>query len=128
LRGGSSVLAQTTAGAKVTVPVIVDMSNAGGANFASITLGVAFSTSRLTFDSVKATGFGTLASNTNAAGSGSLSLSVFDPVGTTSTVTIANLYFTATGGVGGSRVQFSPTVAGDASGNSIINLFRLQHL
>ncbi len=129
LRGGSAVSTQAGANSKVVVPVIVDMTNAAGASFASITVDVSWNAARLVFDSVKATAFGALAANTNNANAGAITLSVFDPTGTTTTQTIANLYFSTTAAnPGGTRVQLTPSVAGDASGTNILSLFRLQHL
>ncbi|MBW7935347.1 MAG: hypothetical protein H3C62_17410, partial [Gemmatimonadaceae bacterium] len=81
--------------AKFAVPMLLDLSAAGGQSLASVTTGVTFGATRLTFDSVKTAGFGSLTTNTTGAASGSLTLSLFDGAGTTTSQTMATLWFTA---------------------------------
>lgn len=113
---------------KLAVPVILDMSAAGGANLASLAAGVAFDASRLTFDSVRTAGFGSLTSNTASAGSGALTLGVFDATGTMASQTIATMYFTASATMGGTTIAFTPTAAGSDVGVGILALLRTRAL
>ncbi|MES2178804.1 MAG: Ig-like domain-containing protein [Gemmatimonadota bacterium] len=128
LREGSTLRAQVAPNGKIAVPVVVDLSNGAGTNVSALTLSLNWATSRLTFDSVKTGGFGSLTSNTSGASTGSLALSMFDASGTTSTFTMATVYFTASATPGGARVTMNPTVAGNDVGTSILSLFRLQDL
>lgn len=128
ISGGPTVRAQVSPGQKITVPVTIDLTNGGGTNVASLTLGVTWNAARLTLDSVRSAGFGSLTANTANAGTGSASLSTFDGSGTNVTATMARLYFTAAGTTGGTRVAFSPTVAGSDQGASILGIVRRQAL
>ena len=110
VRGGATLRRQVAPGATVAVPVVLDLSAGLGTNVSSLTLGVSWGASRLTFDSVKAGGLGAVTSNTSGAAGGTFTTSVFDAAGTTSTVTLATAYFTAAATPGGTRVGFTPTV------------------
>src|SRR5437868_2285791 len=90
-------------GSTVTVPVNIDISGAGGANIASLSSGVAWSVSRLTFNSITTAGlFGTFTTTNAAAGSISFVSSNTTALGATGT--LANLSFTASNTLGGTRV------------------------
>lgn len=108
----------------LAVPVILDMSAAGGTNLGSISAGVAFGTNRLTFDSVRTAGFGSLTSNIANASTGALTLGVFDATGTTTSQTLATMYFTASATTGGTSIAFSPTAAGTDVGSNIFAMMR----
>jgi hypothetical protein len=122
---GNSNGTQVRLGGKLAVPIVIDMSAAGGNNLASITSGVGWDATRLTLDSVRAASFGTLTTN---ATSGHLTLDVFNPSGTTASATIANLYFTAAGTRGGTRLVVDATTAGSAAGTDLGALLRVRSL
>jgi alpha-tubulin suppressor-like RCC1 family protein len=122
---GTSPVAQLLPGAKLTVPVIVDLSGTVATNFASLTTGVTWTAGQLTLDSIRAAGFGSL--TTNASGA-SASLALFNATGTTSSVTVANLFFTASGSTGGARVVLNPTEAGNESGLTLASRLRARDL
>jgi alpha-tubulin suppressor-like RCC1 family protein len=111
-------------GEKLAMPVILDMTAAAGTNLGSLTTGVTFANASLNFDSVKVGSFGSVTPNTAGASSGSLTLGVFDAAGTTTTQTLATVYFTASSTTGGSTIGFTPTVAGSAAGANIQSLMR----
>jgi alpha-tubulin suppressor-like RCC1 family protein len=111
-------------GEKVAVPVVLDMSAAAGTNLGSLTTGVTFAKSALTFDSIKAGTFGAVTPNTSGSSNGSLTLGVFDAAGTTTTRTLATMYFTASSTTGESKISFSPASAGSAAGASILALMQ----
>ena len=128
LRGGATLRTQVAPGAKVAVPVVIDLSGSAGTNVSSLTMGMSWGTSRLTFDSLRAGTFGSLTSNTGGAASGSVVMSAFSAAGTTTTVTMATAYFTASASTGGTRVAFTPTVAGNDVGTDLLPIFRVQAL
>lgn len=128
IRAGSAARTQAPPGTKIEVPIVADLSTAGGTILASITTGVSWGASRLTLDSVKTAGFGTLTANTTNAGSGSLSFSVFDAAGATNTVTLATVYFTTSATTGGTTIALTPTAAGNAAGASVFGLLRVRNL
>ena len=113
---------------KLAVPVSVDMSAAGGTNLASLSAGVAFGTSRLTFDSVKAAGFGVFSPTTTNAAGGSITLAVSDGAGTTTTTTIATMYFTASPATGGTTIAFTPSAAATNAAADILSLLKTRAL
>ena len=119
---------QLAPGSKVGVPIVLDMSAGAGTNLAALTTGLAFGTTRLTLDSIAAGGFGSLTANTTNAAAGSATLSTFDATGTTTTVTMATAWFTASATTGGTTVGFTPTVARSDVGASILDLVRVQNL
>ena len=121
--GGPALVAP---GAKLAVPIAVDMTAAtAGTNLASLTSMASWSATRLTLDSVTAGTFGSLTSNVT---SGSATLSLFSGSGTTTSVTIGTLYFTASATAGGTQIRLTPSVAGDELGASILPLLRTRNL
>ncbi|CAN5389525.1 hypothetical protein BH09GEM1_BH09GEM1_38910 [soil metagenome] len=128
VRSGSTLRRQVAPGATVAVPVVLDLSSGAGTNVSSLSLGVAWRSAQLRFDSLKAGSFGAVTSNLSGAGTGSLITSVFSAVGTTSTITMATAYFTAAATTGGTRISFNPTVAGSDGGVSVLSRFRTQPL
>jgi alpha-tubulin suppressor-like RCC1 family protein len=116
IAAGSAPSANVAPGAKLTVPVIADMSAAGSSNLASLVARVTWTPALLTLDSIRPTDFGFLEST---IGSGTASLATFAATGTTATTTVANLYFTAGATTAGSRVQLAPTAAGNELGASL---------
>jgi alpha-tubulin suppressor-like RCC1 family protein len=122
---GTATTANIAPGAKFTVPVIADMSAAGGLDLASLQAHVTWTSSRMTLDSIKAAGFGSVADTVTA---GSAAFAVFDANGTTTTTTVVNLFFTAGTNTAGSRIQLTPVVAGNSTGTSITNQLRTRSL
>src|SRR5438045_91597 len=104
-------------GTVFSVPIVVDMTAAGGTNFASFSAGLSWGAGRITLDSIKAGSFGTLSSN---FASGTASIASFNAVGTTSNVSIANLFFTSGAATGGTQLLVSPTAAGADRGAALL--------
>lgn len=126
---GAAPSAQVAPSGKVAVPIIADMSAATGTtNLAALTTTVTWGQARLTLDSVKAGAFGSLTANTSNAASGTAALSLFNGTGTTTTVTVGTLYFTAAIAPGGTQVLLAPTVAGDDVGSNLLPILRTQGL
>lgn len=117
---GTTPSVQIAPGTKVTVPVVVDLSQAGSEDIASLQGGLSWNTARLVFDSLRLAVAGwTLTQNTTAAGSGSVNFALFNSTALPATATIVNAYFTAAT-EGGTRVQFLPTAAGNEAAQSIL--------
>jgi hypothetical protein len=119
--GGASIRVQP--GSAFSVPVIVDMTNAVNADLASLTTSVSWDHALARLDSVRSgkPSFGTLVQNSAKAAEGLLLLSVFNGTGTTKTVPVATLYFTAAASAGNGTLTFAPSVAGNEIGKSIIS-------
>ncbi|MES2177016.1 MAG: hypothetical protein V4550_04050 [Gemmatimonadota bacterium] len=126
IRPGAGGQITATPNTTVAVPIVIDMSAAGGTNLASLTTTVSWSPTRLTFDSLKAGSFGSVSFNSANASAGQLSLSVFDAAGTTSTVTVATVYFTAS--TGATSVTLLPTAAGSDVGANLMSIVRVRKL
>jgi hypothetical protein len=124
VNAGSASTATVAPSTKITVPVIVDLTNIGGASIASLSTGVTWASARLTFDSIRvATGLGwTLTSNLANAGTGSISFTVSNATALAVTATVVNLYFTSSAGSGQTRVTLSPTAALNVSQKSVLQL------
>lgn len=116
LTAGTATSVLVSPGASFSVPVMVDMTLAGASNLASLAMGVTWGASTMILDSI---GMGTFGSLSSSSASGTASLALFNSTGTTSSVTLARLYFTAASSMGGTRVILAPTQAGNESGASV---------
>ena len=110
-----------------TVPIVLNMSAAGGADLAALTATVTWSAAALTLDSIATGGFGSLTSNALKA-AGSASISVFSVTGTSRTVTLAQFFFSARAGPGRAEIAVTPTVAGNEVGHPILGMVRSRPL
>ena len=112
---------------QLTVPIVLDMSAAGGADLAALTATITWSAAALTLDSIATGGFGSLTSNALKA-AGSASISVFSVNGTSKTVTLAQFFFSARAASGRAEIVVTPTVAGNEVGRPILGLMRARPL
>ncbi len=112
---------------RLTVPIVLDMSVAGGADLAALTATITWSAAALTLDSIATGGFGSLTSNALKA-AGSASISVFSVNGTSKTVTLAQFFFSARAASGRTEIVVTPTVAGNEVGRPILELMRARPL
>jgi hypothetical protein len=124
LTAGATSSVVVAPGAKLTVPVLVDLSAAPSASLASLTSSVTWGSARLTLDSLRPGTFGTLTANTANASAGSSSFSLFNSTGASTSFTVANLYFTASNTAGGTQVTLQPSAAGNENGTSILSQLR----
>jgi hypothetical protein len=116
--------------AKVTVPINIDLSNAGASDLASYQATMLWGSARLTFDSIRvvgATGFSLTANTTGAAG-GSVPFNAFSAAKLAASGTLANAYFTASATTGGTRLTLTPVAAGSEAGSNILSLLRTRNL
>jgi hypothetical protein len=121
---GATPSAQIAPGAKLTVPIIVDLSQAGVEDLASLQGSLSWNPARLAFDSLRLAVAGwTFTQNTTNAAAGGLTFAAFNSTNLPATATLANAYFTA-GTEGGARVQFLPSAAGNEDAESVISIVR----
>ena len=131
---GLSVLDSATVyvapGAKLAVPLRVDLSSAGTTTLAALQGALTWSASRLTFDSLRvasSTGF-SLTTNTAGASTGTVSFNALSTTALAASGPLATAYFTAGSATGGTRVTLAPTVAGSVAGANILGLLRVRQL
>ena len=131
---GLSVLDSASAyvapGARLAVPLHVDLSAAGTTTLAALQGALSWSASRLTFDSlrvVSTTGF-SLTANTASAASGSVSFNAFGTTALAASGPLAMAYFTAGSGTGGTLLTLAPTIAGNEAGTDVLSLLRVRNL
>lgn len=113
---GTTAAVRAAPNAKVTVPVILDMSAANGGTVGSVTAGITWNVGVLALDSIRGGGFGTVSSDLTNATSGLATFTLSSAAGTTGTLSIGTLYFTATTAIGGTRIQLAVTAAANALG------------
>lgn len=123
---GDSARVQVAAGTKVRVPIILDLTAAGGRTLAQLLAGVTWGTNRLTYDSVRVVGAAGLTVQVDAtsAGSGSLALTADWGTPLSGSATLLHLWFTAGPASGGARVALSPTAATSGTAENILGLLR----
>jgi alpha-tubulin suppressor-like RCC1 family protein len=124
---GDSGRVAVSAGARVAVPLRIDLSNAGGGvNLASLAGTVSWGSTRLTFDSIRvASSDITLTTN---PGSGTLALSAYATSRFPASGVLATLHFTAAAATGGTRVVFTPADAGSEGGQGMLAALRVAPL
>ncbi|HYV96983.1 MAG TPA: Ig-like domain-containing protein, partial [Gemmatimonadaceae bacterium] len=124
---GASASVIVAPGAKLTVPIVIDLTNAGAVNIASLQATLSWGTAQLTLDSVRvvtATGWTFLPN----VGASSVNFAAFNSVQFPATGTLVNAYFTASGVAGGTRVVLAPISAGNAGGVDITSAIRARSL
>ncbi|HRN53020.1 MAG TPA: Ig-like domain-containing protein, partial [Gemmatimonadaceae bacterium] len=117
---GESRVLRVAPGQQLELPLRIDPASAG-ANVASLTTALTWDATRLTLDSVLASGVGSLTPNTSNAASGSLALSWLNPTGSTSQVTVARLFFTASATSGGTTLLMAPSALGSESAGNLLS-------
>jgi uncharacterized protein YjdB len=121
---GNTVVAPN---AKLTVPIIVDLSSAGALNIAALQASMTWGTARLTLDSIRPVVIPawTFIPNTAGAAGGSSIFAAFGENALPATSTIANAFFTASASTGGTRVMLAPMAgAVSESGASVTHALR----
>lgn len=129
VRAGAVSTVSLAPGAAITVPVIVDITNAGALNIATLNASFSWNAARLRFDSLKrAPGVSwSFTNNTAAAASGVVSFNSTSSTPLASSVTLANIFLTATGG-GGTRVVPAVASATSVTAQSILSSVRLSSI
>jgi hypothetical protein len=120
LRVGDETTDAVLPGARIDIPVTVDMSNAGGTDLASIQFDLQWDPTTLGYVSTTPGDFGSLTVNENEADAGLLTVAVFSPTGTASSFTATNLTLEAGSMEGFTLLSTSATAAGDELGNDLL--------
>ncbi|MES2179729.1 MAG: Ig-like domain-containing protein [Gemmatimonadota bacterium] len=120
---GSAPSAVVLPGGKITVPVVVDLTNAGSENIASLSGSIGWGASQLTLDSLRTVpGLGW--SFSASLSSGLATFTTSNATALASSSSLMNAYFTAGATSGGTRVTVAPTAAARATAESILQLLR----
>jgi alpha-tubulin suppressor-like RCC1 family protein len=109
----------------------VNLSAAAGTSLASLQGRVTWAASQLTLDSVRATGSAgwTVLSNLDSVAQGRAGVVTYGATALPASGPIGALYFTAaTNSNGGTRVSFTPSAAGNESGQSVLPQLQLRPL
>jgi len=115
---GDSARLRVATGSKLSVPVLVDLDNAGSLDLASLQATVTWGGGRLTLDSIRVaptSGF-TLTSN---VAPGTATFSAFSATALPASGSLALLHFTAAGTPGSTRVDLTPSAAGTEASQDI---------
>jgi hypothetical protein len=118
-------------GAKITVPIIVDLANVGADTLQTLEAALRWSVGTLTLDSIKAATVppGWLIESTlDNAADGKIEWQALGLAALPATTTLANAYFTATAASGGTRVRVPPRWAASNFGVHILSLLRTRGL
>ncbi len=118
---GDSASMTVPNGAKIRIPVNIDLSRAGNLRLASLQASVTWNPARLTFDSIRvaqSSGFSQIA-DPSTAGTGGLLFSAYSTGAMEASGALTNLFFTAGSTAGSTVVQVSPSVAGSEAGEDI---------
>jgi uncharacterized protein YjbI with pentapeptide repeats/alpha-tubulin suppressor-like RCC1 family protein len=122
VRLGDSARVRVAPGAKVAVPVVVDLAARGPLTVASLQGRIRWGSGRLTLDSIRAGSGWTV--TTNADSAGMVRLVTYSPSALPATGAVAVAHFTAAGTAGGTRVDLGVEAAGDEAGQSILSAVR----
>jgi uncharacterized protein YjdB/alpha-tubulin suppressor-like RCC1 family protein len=118
------------AGAKLAVPIRIDLLRAGTLNLASLQAGVSWNADRLTFDSIRvvsSTGFAQTA-NTSGTSAGGLVVNLFSATALEASGPLTNLFFTASAAGGAARITLSPSAAGSDVGEDMMSSLLVRNL
>jgi uncharacterized protein YjdB len=119
---GDSARVVVAPGARLAVPVRVDLSSAAPLTLASLQADVRWNSARLTFDSVRvvaSTGFSQTA-NTASAGTGLVTFNAFSTSSLSASGALTTLYFTAGTTSGATRLSLTPTEGGAEDGTNVL--------
>ncbi|HEX9886840.1 MAG TPA: PKD domain-containing protein [Longimicrobiales bacterium] len=125
---GDEPTAAVLPGGTITIPINVDMSQAGGLDLASLSFEVAWDPDHLSFSSATPGSFGTVNVNEDAVASGILRANLFDPAGTTSSFVALGLTLNASTDVGLIQVGVTTDAAGTEMGQDITGNVADRHL
>jgi hypothetical protein len=119
----TSAVSQTVSvGGDISIPLLLDMSNRGTDDLASITLTVTWDPAKFTYQSSSEgtwTGAVLFANDANT-GTGTLALTGFSTAGATSDFTLYNLVLKAKATTGPATVSVNVSAAGKTSGSAIV--------
>jgi hypothetical protein len=129
VHAGTTPTAMVLPGAKLAVPVIVDLSAAAPLNVASLITGMTWGPARLTLDSLRLSLSGwTLTPGTTDATAGLTRFRIFRSTSLPGTATLATAYFTASSTTGGTQVRLSPMHVANQAQASVLSAAVPRHL
>ena len=106
--------------AQITLPVLVDMTNADTLNLASLQFRLTWDTAVVSYASWSAGSFGAITANEDAVAGGTLQANLISTTGTTNSFTAMNLTFDA-GTAGSTIALLEMLAAGSASGGDLLS-------
>ena len=106
--------------AQITLPVLVDMTNAGTLDLASLQLRVTWDTAVVEYASWSAGAFGTIEANEDAVAGGTFQANLISATGTSNSFTAMNLTFDA-GTAGSTVMALGMLAAGSESGGDLLS-------
>ena len=106
--------------AQITLPVLVDMTNADTLDLASLQLRLTWDTAVVSYASWSAGAFGTIEANEDAVAGGTFQASLLSTTGTSSSITAMNLTFDA-GTEGSTIALLDMLAAGSESGGDLLS-------
>ncbi len=124
LNVGSAPSIVAARGDKITVPIVIDLANAGAAGIAALESSLAWRAGQLVFDSIRvvpALGWSFTTGSTDAT-DGKIDFGASNTTALPATATLLNAYFTAGGAPGGTRIRALPTWSANAEGQAIQEL------
>lgn len=121
---GDTAYTAVAPGAKVRAPLMVDLSQAGGAVLGALQGDVTWRVGTLKLDSIRAVPGFTLTANTTNLAAGLVSFNTFGATGLTASGPVARLFFTAGTTAGPTTITFTPRVAGNLLGQSLLSLIQ----
>jgi uncharacterized protein YjdB len=119
---GDSARVVVAPGARLAVPIRVDLTSAAPLTLASMQADVRWNSARLTFDSIRvvaSTGFSQNA-NTASAGTGLVTFNAFSTSALSASGALTTLYFTAGTTSGATRLSLTPTEGGAEDGTNVL--------
>ena len=117
---GDSAASSITVGNQLTLPIVVDMSQAVGLDIASLQVKVTWSTSIVSYVSTTAGTFGSLTLNETDTASGTFIANLFNGTGTSESFEALTLTFSGLA-AGATAVEVEVTAAGNELGQSLLD-------
>jgi len=118
---GNASTTSVAPGGTISIPIVVDMTAAGGLDLASLSFDVQWDAARLSFVSSAPGSFGTVTLNETQTASGALTAAIFNPTGTTNSFTALTLTLQAGALEGSTPITIQATAAGNGAGQNILS-------
>jgi len=117
---GDSTASSITVGNQITLPIVVDMTQAAGLDIASLQVKVTWNASIVTYVSVTPGTFGSLTLNETDVATGTFLANLFNGTGTKESFRALLLTFSGTS-AGAAAVEVEVTTAGNELGQSVLD-------
>ena len=117
---GDSAASSVTVGNQITLPIVVDMSEAGDLNLASLQVSVTWSPSVVSYVSTTTGTFGSVTANDSDVATGTFLANLFNGSGTTESFRALLITFSGVS-TGTTAVEVEVTTAGNELGQSVLD-------